>query len=43
LDFTVILLGFLFLLRQNFDYDSWYELFENEFIFMARQPVQMHL
>jgi hypothetical protein len=38
-----ILLGFLFSPRQNLDNDSEYELYNNEFIFMARQPVQMHL
>jgi hypothetical protein len=37
------LLDFLFALRQNLDNDSEYELYKNEFIFMARQPVQMHL
>jgi hypothetical protein len=37
------LLDFLFLLRQNLDNDSEYELYKNEFIFMARQPFQMHL
>jgi hypothetical protein len=37
------LLDFLFSPRQNLDNDSEYELYKNEFIFMARQPVQMHL